>query len=141
MKNKKFFKGFLKLLCLILLMTFINLGIKVGMEGMWLFGIPKSEKVSSVTIKYPSLTDEVKEITDREKIELCVHMSGFLKYKPFANAEVGDEPLITFIYNLDNGDKVEVSANETTVFYKGKKHILKNDSTFVNVVEDTFFFE
>lgn len=141
MKSKKFLNSFIKLLCLILSTALVNLGINVGMEGMWLFGIPKAEDVISVTIKYPSLTDEVKEITDREEIELCVNMSGFLKYRPFANTEGKDRPLITFYYHLDNGDQVEVSANATAVFYNGKKHILKDDNTFVNVVEGIFYKE
>jgi len=82
---------------------------------------------------------DAKEITAEDEIELCVNMSGLLRYRPFTAAE--GEPLITVCYHLNNGDRVEVSANETTVLYKGKKHALKNDKTFINVTEDIFFLE
>lgn len=140
-KHKTVFNSFIKLLCLTLLITLVNLGIRVEMNGMWLWGMPKAENVTSVTIKYPSLTDEAKEITDREEIERCVNMSGLLRYKPFADTEGKDVPLITFYYHLDNGDQIEVSANATAVFYNGKKHMLKYKNLFVNIVGSAFYPE
>ncbi len=141
MKSKKIIKSILSTLCLIVVMAIITTGIKVGMEGMWLLGIPKAENVTSVTIKYPSLTEENLEITDREQIELCVNLSGFLKYKPFVDGDAKDRPLITFYYHLKNGDQVEVSANNIDVFYQGKRHILKDDNSFVKFVEALFYQE
>lgn len=141
MTLKKFLNGFLKLAALIIILTLIQLAIQVGMEGMWLFGIPSPEEVTSVTIKYPSLTEENLEITDREKIETCVHLSGFLRYKPFADAEGKDRPLITFYYHLTDGDQVEVSANRSAVFYNGKKHIMKHGDSFVKLVEGIFYLQ
>lgn len=141
MKSKKIIKSILSTLCLIVVMAIITTGIKVGMEGMWLLGIPKAENVTSVTIKYPSLTEENLEITDREQIELCVNLSGFLKYKPFVDGDAKDRPLITFYYHLKNGDQVEVSANNIAVFYQGKRHILKDDNSFVKFVEALFYQE
>ena len=139
MKAKKWGLDLLKWLGLVLCMTAITLGIRVGMNGMWLIGMPKAESVTSVTIKYPSITEQALEVTDREQIKRCVHMSGFLKYKPFQKANGRDEPLITFYYHLDNGDQIEVSANSKSVFYRGKKHVLKTEALFVNVVEGLFF--
>ena len=141
MKSKKIVKSFLSTLCLVLVMMVITTGIEVAMEGMWLFGIPKPEDVTSVTIKYPSVTEEQLEITDREQIDTCVHLSGFLKYKPFVDGDAKDRPLITFYYHLKNGDQVEVSANNMAVFYKGKRHILKDDNSFVKFVEVLFYQE
>lgn len=141
MKSKKIVKSILSTLCLVLVMMVITTGIEVTMEGMWLFGIPKPEDVTSVTIKYPSVTEEQLEITDREQIDTCVHLSGFLKYKPFVDGDAKDRPLITFYYHLKNGDQVEVSANNMAVFYKGKRHILKDDNSFVKFVEVLFYQE
>lgn len=141
MKLKKILKSILSTLCLILVMLVINTCIKIGMEGMCLLGIPKPEDVTSVTIKYPSLTEDNLEITDKEQIDTCVHLSGFLKYKPFVDGDAKDKPLITFYYHLTNGNQVEVSANNIAVFYKGKRHILKDDNSFVKFVEVLFFQE
>ena len=140
MKNK-ILKGILYYGSLVLAITIIQFTIKVGMEGMWLIGIPKPEDVTSVTIKYPSLTEDDLEITDREQIDTCVHLSGFLKYKPFVDGDAKDRQLITFYYHLKNGDQVEVSANNIAVFYKGKRHILKDDNSFVKFVEVLFYQE
>lgn len=119
MKHKKFWKGVLSFLSVVIAVTAINMGIKVAMEGMWLLGIPKPEAVSSVTIKHQYETEQIKEITDPEQIETCVHLTGFLKYRPFADPEVATgkaSPLITFYYHLADGDTVEVAANANTVF-------------------------
>lgn len=142
MKHKKFWKGVLSFLSVVIAVTAINMGIKVAMEGMWLLGIPEPEAVSSVTIKHQYETEQIKEITDPEQIETCVHLTGFLKYRPFADPEVATgkaSPRITFYYHLASGDTVEVAANANTVFYNGKKHILKDDDSFVNFVEGLFF--
>lgn len=139
MKGKKIIKSILSMLCLVIVMTAINTIIQVSIEGMWLLGIPRAEDVTSVTIKYPSVTEEQLEITDREQIETCVHLSGFLKYKPFVNADEEDTPLITVYYHLTNGNQVEVSANTVAVFYNGKRHVLKDDNSFVKFVEVLFF--
>lgn len=142
MKSKKFWKGVLSFLCFVIVATAINMGIKVAMEGMWLLGIPEPEAVSSVTIKHQYETEQIKEITDPEQIETCVFLTGFLKYRPFADPEVATgkaSPRITFYYHLNNGDTVEVSANANTVFYNGKKHVLKDDDSFVHYVEGLFF--
>ena len=54
MKGKKILKSILSTICLILVMTIITTGIKVGMEGMRLFGIPKAEDVT-VNFDFPVL--------------------------------------------------------------------------------------
>ena len=95
MKNK-ILKGILYYGSLVLAIVIIQFMIKVDMEGMWLIGIPKPENVTSVTIKYPSLTEDDLEITDREQIDTCVHLSGFLKYRPLIDGNAKDRPFITF---------------------------------------------
>lgn len=87
MKSKKLLKRIFDFICMAVVILAIDLAVQIGMEGMWLFGIPKAEDVISVTIKYPSLVEESLMITDREQIETCVSLSGFLKYKPFINGD------------------------------------------------------
>lgn len=143
MKGKKFWNVLLYYGSLIIEVTIIQLVIQIAVEGMWLFSIPKADDVASVTIKYRYLTDEsIKEITDRDEIETCVHLSAFLKYKPFADTEVttGPEgPVITFYYHLDNGEQVEVTGTNYIVRYEGKTHLLKDDNSFVIFTEGLFF--
>ena len=144
MNKKKILRGLVKWICIIVVITIIQLSFTVGMEGMWLLGIPAPDKVASVTIEHPSVTDEVLEITDREQVKTCVHLSGFLKYKPFANTEIAtgaEEKPITLIYHTFDGKDIEVSANSTFVFYKGKTHVIKDDGSFVKFVEALFYQE
>lgn len=140
-KKKKILKEIITTICIAIVTLVIVLAISVGRNGMWNRGIPKAEEISSITIEYPSLTEEVKEITDEEKIELSVNMCEYLNYKPFAEVKGEGESLVTICYNLKNGDKVEVSANRTCVFYNGKKRALKKEETFMNIVEGLFFYE
>ena len=46
--KKRILKGILYYSSLILAITIIQFTIKVGMEGMWLIGIPKPEDITSI---------------------------------------------------------------------------------------------
>ncbi|MCD8143009.1 MAG: hypothetical protein LUD83_07010 [Clostridiales bacterium] len=122
-----------------LLGTVFVMAYKIGSEGMYLIGIPDAEEVQRVTVAYPSVTDEVKELTDEEDIELAVKLSGFLKYELFSEADADSEPLVTITYDMDTGETVTVSANRDTVWWKGKAHAIKEEETFLNVTEALFF--
>lgn len=141
MNIMKIFRSFSKWVCIIMVITILQLSFTVAMEGMWLFGIPAPDRVTSVTITYPYLTDKPLEITDSEQIKTCVHLSAFLKYKPFASTEIstGTNSPITFVYHVENGEDIEVSANATFVFYNGKTHVLKENQAFVKFVEGLFY--
>lgn len=138
MKNK-FVRGTVKFLAQVLAMTVLLASINILISGMYLIGIPKIENIEKVTISYPDVTEEIKEITDPEQIELAVKLSGFLKYSLFKEADTTQPPLITITYYTSSGEVIPVSANRKTVWWNGKAHLIKDDETFINLAEGIFF--
>ena len=55
----------------VIVMTVLIVGINIFMNGMYLWGLPRINDIQSVNITYPSVTDDVKEISSREDIELA----------------------------------------------------------------------
>ena len=141
MKGRKFLKGLCRIIAITIVVTAIQMALRIGLDGMWLFGIPKASDVTSVTIVYRNGEEQRREIADPEQIEFCVNVTAFLRYKPFADAEMTEEegPVITLHYHLDQGGEVEVTGSNKIVSYKGKNHLLKDDHTFINFMEGMFF--
>ena len=108
------------------------------MNGMFLIGIPKTENVQAVKIEYSEPTPEVKEITDSEKLELAVKITGFLNYSVFEKAEEPFEPKVTITYLLNDGTEINVAADNDTVLWKGKLHKIKQPDIFINISETVF---
>lgn len=117
------------------------LAVYIATKGMFLVGVPSMDEVKKVTFSYPALTDQVKEYTDEENIELAVKLTGFLKYSPFAETAEAAPDGITIYYHLDNGKMVSVTADEETVVWQGKAHALKDPEIFMNLATTLFFGE
>ena len=79
----KIFKCLIRFLIEVIVMTVLIVGINIFMNGMYLWGLPRINDIQSVNITYPSVTDDVKEISSREDIELALKLTGFLKYDLF----------------------------------------------------------
>lgn len=135
----KIAKGLLRFLAQIALATILLMGGKIVMDGMWLLGLPEQSEIESVSIAYPDVTEEVKEAADPEEIELALKLTGFLKYDLFQKADNSQEPLISITYHLQDGTDRIISANRTTVWWKGKAYALKDQDLFVNLTEGIFF--
>ena len=127
----------LQIICSLVLFLAINIGI----NGMYLIGVPKAEDVQSVTISYPEKSAAVQTVTDVEHLQSAVSLTNFLRYSLFAAVDASEEPLITITYALSDGSNVSVSANRTTVWWKGKAHALKQEDSFVNLTEGIFYDE
>lgn len=138
MKNK-FKKIVISFILPVLLSTVLFLCISIAKDGMYLIGIPEIDEVQKVTISYPSASDQIKEITDDEYIELAVKLTGFLKYSLFERADGNEKPMITITYFTSDGSEISVLANRETVWWKGKAYVLKDDETFINLTEGIFF--
>ncbi len=110
-------------------------------DGMYLMGIPKADRVDHVLVAYPTVSEEVKEISDEELIRQAVQLSGFLKYSLFETADEQAEPLMSMTYVLTDGDELTVSVNRSTVWWKGKAYALKEPEMFINLAEGIFFSE
>ena len=119
----------------------LTMGIKIAMDGCWLVFLPLDDKVASVTVAYPSLSPEEKELSDIEDVQRCIKMLNLLKYDVLQKSQDTTEPLVTYTYHLKDGTDMVVAANNNTVFYKGKQHVLKESAIFVNVTEGLFFLE
>ena len=79
----KIFKGLIRFLIEVIVMTVLIVGINIFTNGMYLWGLPRINDIQSVNITYPSVTDDVKEISSSEDIELALKLTGFLKYDLF----------------------------------------------------------
>lgn len=140
MKNK-LFKSIAKFIIEVIIVTVILMLFSIFTEGMFLIGVPSVEDVNKVTISYPSVTEEVKEITDKKEIETAVKLTGFLKYSIFGKGDESKEPMITITYYLKDDETISVSANNKTVWWKERVYKLKDDETFINLTEGIFFLE
>lgn len=140
MKNRVM-KSIAKFIIETAIITVLLVGISICVEGMYLLGIPSIDDVSKVMISYPNVTDEVKNVTNKEDIETAVKLTGFLKYSIFEKTNESEEPMITITYYLKNNEIMSVSANTETVWWKGKAHKLKDDETFINLTEGIFFLD
>lgn len=140
-KQKKWTKQLGRLVLQIVCVTVLYLGINIGMNGMYLLGVPKAEQVQKVTVSYPEVSETAKEVTDAEKIKSAVGLTNFLKYRLFATPEVSDQPEFTITYTLENGETVSVEASEKTVWWHGKAHALKHEGAFMKLAEGIFYFE
>lgn len=107
--------------------------------GMALIGIPEAEEVERITISYSEFPDEVRELTEKEDLEMVIQLSDFLNYSLLGEDASDSPPIVTVTYFLKNGDTVTVSANRTSVWWKGKVHALKQEDLFVNLTEGIFF--
>ena len=137
----KIVKGLLRFIIEIIVITALIVGIDSFTEGMYLWGLPNLEDIQSVSISYPIVTDDVKEISSQKDIELAVKLTGFLKYDLFKKANGEETPLITITYHLKNGTDKTISANNTTVWWNNKTYIIKDKESFVNLTEGIFFLE
>ena len=125
----------------IVVITAVLMGISVCSEGMYLIGIPSIDEVDKVMISYPMVTEEVKIINNKADIETAVKLTGFLKYSIFKTADESEEPMITITYCLKNNETVSVSANNQTVWWKGKAYQIRDDEAFINLTEGIFFLD
>lgn len=137
---KKAVKFLARLLLEVVIVTVLVVGIRVLTGGMWLFGLPNLKDIQSVSISYPNVTEEVKEISSSEDIELALKLTGFLKYNLFEQTD-DDEPLMTFTYHLKDGKEKTISANDHTVWWEGKSYSIKDKETFINLAEGIFFLD
>ena len=134
MKNK------LKINFLSILITFVLIFIfNIFLNGMYLFGMPNKKDVYKITISYPKVSEEVKEIYDKEGIEYAVSLTGYLRYSVFGKVETKEESLVTVTYYSSEKPPFTVFVNNDTVILNDKAHALKKDNIFVNVIEGLFF--
>lgn len=135
----KIIKCLIRFLLEVIIATSLMIGVKILIDGMWLLGLPDLNDIQSVSISYPNLTDEVKEVSNNNDIELALKLTGFLKYDLFEQTDNEEEPIITITYHLRNGLDKTISANNNTVWWNGKVYSIKDNEIFINLAEGIFF--
>lgn len=123
----------------VIVITILIVMVSIFKDGVYLFEIPSISEISKVTISYPNVSAEVKEVTDLKDIELSLSLTGFLKYSFFEKAKTYEQPLVTMTYHLNNDEEIQISANYETVWWKGKVHKIKESDEFINLIEILFF--
>lgn len=79
MRMNKIVKRLIQFLIEAVAMTILLVGIKIFANGMYPLGLPDLEDIQSVSISCPSVTNEIKEVSSHEDIELALNLTGFLK--------------------------------------------------------------
>lgn len=135
-KEKKHWKFFSwKTLETIVVVLVIQTIIWVAFHGIPLIGLPQVEDVKSISITQNS--SQEREIKTREEIELMINATNLLNYRIFGKKE--GSPVMTVTFHLKDGDEVTIRANNTSVWWHGKVHSIKDTSLFINVVDGIFF--
>jgi len=137
----KLFKAFTKIITATAASVILIMGIKILTDGMYLLGLPNLSEIQSVSISCPAASEEIKELSDSENIELALQLTGFLKYDVLKKADNEEEALIFITYHLKNSTDKTVSASNTAVYWNGKCHALKERETFIKLTEAIFFTE
>ena len=134
--QKKTLKFFLwNTLCVILLSCIINSIIWIALHGIPIIGLPKIESVKSVTIVY-NATQKI-EIIDNENIALLIKSANLLNYK--IKGKMEGSPIISITYHMKNGNDINIEANNTTMWWHGKPHTIKEKNVFVDIIQGLFF--
>lgn len=135
-KEKKIWKFTLwNTLCIIIVSCILNAAIWILFHGIPLIGLPKKEDVKSITIIYNET--QKREITDNETIELLIKSANLLNYQLLGQTE--GSPIIDIIYHLKDGNDIKIRANNNTMWWHGKSHVIKEKDTFVNIIQGLFF--
>ena len=135
-KEKKHWKFFSwKTLETIVVVLVIQTIIWVAFHGIPLIGLPQAEDVKSISITQNS--SQEREIKTREEIELMINATNLLNYRIFGKKE--GSPVMTVTFHLKDGEDVTMKANNTSMWWHGKVHPIKDTSLFINVVDGIFF--
>lgn len=135
-KEKKHWKFFSwKTLYTVVSIVVIQTIIWVAFHGVPLIGLPQAEDVKSISITQNS--SQERELKSREEIELMVDAANLLNYRIFGKKE--GSPVMTVTFHLKDGEDVTMKANNTSMWWHGKVHPIKDTSLFINVVDGIFF--
>ena len=108
------------------------IGSNFLIKGVPLIGVPDAENIKQIVVKHKDYPDEVKAYTDESKIEVALALLGYLNYSPFKSLS-DDNQLIQITYIMNDGTELIVSANDYTVWWKGKPRVIQDEGKFVKM--------
>ncbi|GFI61145.1 hypothetical protein IMSAG049_00302 [Clostridiales bacterium] len=110
-------------------------------HGFPVSGLPNKEDVRSVTISCITLDSiDVREISDKENIELLVNAANLLNYKIFSKKE--SEPgdlFVSVVYRLKNGESIIIETDGNTMWQNGNALALNEPYKFINIIQELYF--
>ena len=133
-------KKAIRLIAAALAACITSIALDFLIEGVPLFGAPDEENIEYVVVEHDDYPDEVKKFTDEWNIELAVALLGYLRYAPMKDLS-DDNQLIRITYFMEDGTEIKVSANNYTVWWKGKPRALSDENTFVKMCTAVFFLQ
>ena len=133
---KKVFRTIMTFFVVCIVIVVSNFFIK----GVPLFGVPDAENVEQIVVKHNDYPDEVKAYTDKNKIEVAIALLGYLNYAPLKNL-TDDNQLIEITYIMNDGTELIVSANNHTVWWKGKPRAICEEGMFAKMCTAVFFLQ
>lgn len=131
--HRKFFS--LNTLCIAVVVCVLNAIIWITFHGVPLVGLPQAEDVKSISVTKNS--SQEREVTTQEDIKLLVNAAKLLNYRLLGGTE--GSPIITVTYHLKDGDDVTIKANNTSMWWHGKSHPIKETDMFINIVQGLYF--
>lgn len=131
-KTRRFLQDALKSVLLTMVLSTVGWYF---LHGVPLPGLPEAEAVQSVTLLRAD--GESRVVINAEDVDLLVKAANLLNYR-FGTAKE-EQPKLTVVYELKDGGSYVLQAGETTVWWKGKAHPLKQKKIFYNVAEGLFF--
>ncbi len=133
-------KKVLRAVATVVAVVLVTVGLNFWIKGIPLFGAPKADDVVKVVVEHNDYPDEVKEHTEKDKIEVALALTGYLRYAPL-KALSDDSPLIKITYIMSDGTDCVVSANKHTVWWNGKASALRDEGEFVKWCTAVFYLQ
>ena len=124
----------------ILAVSIITILLNFLIEGVPLFGTPKTENIEHIVVTHTDYPDDVKDITDEYSIELAEALLGYLHYAPLKGL-TDDAPTIQITFHMKDGTEIVVKANEKTVWWNGTPRALQDEGRFVKMCTAVFYLQ
>ncbi len=121
-----------------------------AMAGVWLFGyffsgvelasVPVQAKVESVEVTNTKFSDETKILTTDEELKLACTAFKLVRVQHEA-PEDPQEPYLTLVYNMKNGDVKALQISENAAYWQGATKKLMRQEMVLEILDSAFFPE
>ena len=134
--NRNYFIG------MAIVMLLIVYGVGYLFNGAALKTLPDKNDVTSIAITDTRYTDEACVLTSEDDIKNACTVMSVLRVK-YGEVEMTEQPMITVVYQLEDGTEKELLLGEETLRWEGKDYTIKQRGyeMFLEVLPVYFFPE
>ena len=100
---------------------------------------PDADNITKIIVEHTDYPGDRRKYVDTASINMAQALLGALRYEPIRKLAEGT-PVVRLTYVLDDGSEVTVEANDQTVWWKGKTHVIYEQGEFIKQCA-TFFYE